>query len=72
MAFYRFARTGDDVADNSEATAGLKLSLLEDLRAGLTGENDFSAEGVALREALYLRDLSPGIRSICWRPSVAM
>jgi len=59
MAFYRFARTGDDVADNSEATAGLKLSLLEDLRAGLTGENDFSAEGVALREALYLRDLSP-------------
>jgi squalene synthase HpnC len=59
MAFYRFARAGDDVADNSEATPGLKLSLLEDLRAGLTGENDFSAEGVALREALYLRELSP-------------
>jgi len=59
MAFYRFARAGDDVADNSEATPGLKLSLLEDLRSGLTGENDFSAEGVALREALYLRELSP-------------
>ncbi len=59
MAFYRFARAGDDVADNSEATPGLKLSLLEDLRAGLTGESDFSAEGVALREALYLREMSP-------------
>jgi squalene synthase HpnC len=59
MAFYRFARAGDDVADNSEATPGLKLSLLEDLRAGLTGESEFSAEGVALREALYLRELSP-------------
>jgi squalene synthase HpnC len=59
MAFYRFARAADDVADNSEATPGLKLALLEDLRSGLTGESDFSVEGVALREALYLRGLSP-------------
>lgn len=59
MAFYGFARAADDVADNGEATPGLKLSLLEDLRAGLTGESDFSVEAVALREALYLRELSP-------------
>jgi squalene synthase HpnC len=59
MAFYRFARAADDVSDNSEATPGLKLALLEDLRKSLIGENDFSAEGVALREALYIRGLSP-------------
>ncbi len=58
MAFYRFARAADDVSDNSEATPGLKLALLEDLRKSLIGENDFSAEGVALREALYIRGLS--------------
>ena len=59
MALYRFARAADDVSDNSEATPGLKLALLEDLRKSLIGENDFSAEGVALREALYIRGLSP-------------
>ncbi|HVY33523.1 MAG TPA: squalene synthase HpnC [Caulobacteraceae bacterium] len=59
MAFYRFARAADDVSDNSEATPGLKLALLEDLRKSLIGENDFSAEGVALREALYIRGLAP-------------
>jgi squalene synthase HpnC len=59
MAFYRFARAADDVADNAGATPGLKLALLEDLRGALTGERDTSAEGVGLREALYLRGLSP-------------
>lgn len=59
MAFYRFARAADDVADNSEATPGLKLALLEDMRSSLTGESDFNTDGVALREALYIRSLAP-------------
>ncbi len=59
MAFYRFARAADDVSDNSEATPGLKLALLEDMRSSLTGESDFNTDGVVLREALYIRGLLP-------------
>lgn len=58
MAFYRFARVADDVADSDTAEPAVKLALLEDLRAGLTGESDKSAEGLALRRALAERTLS--------------
>jgi squalene synthase HpnC len=49
MAFYRFARAADDVADSPQAAPDAKLRLLEDLRRGLTGESDKSAEGRDLR-----------------------
>ena len=58
MAFYRFVRAADDVADSATAEPAVKLALLEDLRAGLTGESDKSAEGLALRRALAEHALS--------------
>jgi squalene synthase HpnC len=59
MAFYRFARAADDVADNALAEPETKLALLEDLRAGLAGESDVSPEGRDLRAVLAERGLSP-------------
>lgn len=52
MAFYRFARTADDVADNPAAPPSAKLALLEDMRASLVGESNSSPESVALRDVL--------------------
>ncbi len=46
MAFYRFARAADDVADHPTAAPEQKLALLEAMRASLTGESDASPEGV--------------------------
>jgi squalene synthase HpnC len=59
MAFYRFARAADDVADNPLAESGAKLTVLEALRASLEGETDEAPEGRDLREALRIRGLSP-------------
>jgi len=59
MAFYRFARTADDVADHPIASPGEKLALLEAMRATLAGESDANPEALALRRALKDRDLSP-------------
>ena len=58
MAFYRFARIADDVADSETAPPEQKLALLEQMRASLTGESDASPEGVGLRKALAERDLT--------------
>jgi squalene synthase HpnC len=58
MAFYRFARVADDVADNALVEAPSKLELLEVLRASLTGESDEAPEGRDLREVLIERGLS--------------
>jgi len=52
MAFYRFARLADDVADPETAPADAKLALLENMRRGLTGTDGVSPEGEALRRAL--------------------
>ena len=52
MAFYRFARAADDVADNPTAAPEHKLTLLEAMRASVAGENTASPEGTALRIAL--------------------
>ena len=57
MAFYRFVRTADDVADNEIAPAEEKLRLLENMRLTLMGGSNSSAEGVALREVLDERKL---------------
>ncbi len=58
MAFYNFARAADDVADNAGAKPEARLALLEEMRAGVTGESTASREGTALRRALSERGLS--------------
>ena len=58
LAFYRFVRAADDVADHATAPAGEKLRLLEIMRASLVGESDENREGVALRAILAERSLS--------------
>jgi len=59
MAFYRFVRFGDDIADHPTAAPSEKLRLLDEMRATLVGESDASPEGVGLRTILASRDLSP-------------
>jgi len=58
MAFYRFARVADDIADNAAATPTAKLALLEDMRANIAGEANDSPAAVALRKILTERGLS--------------
>jgi squalene synthase HpnC len=57
MAFYRFARGADDVADHPTATAEDKLRTLDEMRATLAGERDGDPAARALREALAARGL---------------
>ncbi|HEX3754576.1 MAG TPA: squalene synthase HpnC [Rhizomicrobium sp.] len=59
LAFYRFVRAADDVADNATAAPEDKLALLEEMRASLTGSSDAVPEGVALRGVLAERSMSP-------------
>jgi squalene synthase HpnC len=58
LAFYRFVRAADDVADHETAAPDAKLALLEAMRASLVGESDSVPEGVALRAVLAERGLS--------------
>ncbi len=58
LAFYRFVRTADDVADNPKASPEEKLRLLEDMRLSLMGASEVSPEGVALRQILEERRLT--------------
>lgn len=57
MAFYRFARAADDIADHPSATAEEKLALLARMRDGLDGEG--AAEAMALRDAMAARGIDP-------------
>jgi squalene synthase HpnC len=59
MAFYRFVRAADDVADSATAAPQQKLALLEQMRASLMGESNAVPEGVALRDILAERGLAP-------------
>ena len=59
LAFYRFARAGDDVADHGEASADEKLGLLDAMRRTVLGEADVSPEALTLRGLLSKRSLSP-------------
>jgi squalene synthase HpnC len=52
LAFYRFVRTADDVADNPTAPPQEKLRLLEDMRLSLMGTSTASPEGVTLCRVL--------------------
>ncbi len=58
LAFYRFVRTADDVADHASASPDEKLRLLEDMRLSLMGLSDVSLEGVALRRVIEARGLT--------------
>jgi squalene synthase HpnC len=59
MAYYRFARLADDIADHETATPAEKLARLEAMRAGITGESDAEPSAVALREVMAERGLDP-------------
>ncbi len=59
LAFYRFARQADDIADHAQAAPEEKLRLLEQFRSSLVGENDSADAAVNLRKALAARNLSP-------------
>jgi squalene synthase HpnC len=57
LAFYRFARAADDVADHETADVAQKLAQLDRLEAGLRGEPGASPEGNALHASLQARGL---------------
>jgi hydroxysqualene synthase len=59
IAFYRFARKADDIADHPAVAPQAKLDGLDALDASLTGARDSEPEGVGLRVALAARGLSP-------------
>ena len=59
MAFYRFARGADDVADNDKASSDERLALLGEMRLTLSGQSDSSDAARILRETLAARGLSP-------------
>ena len=59
LAFYRFVREADDIADNAQADAELKLRLLNEMGRTLVGESGSAPSGVNLRAMLSERALSP-------------
>ena len=59
MAFYDFVRVADDVADHPSLAAADKLKLLDSLEATLLGKSDAEPQGVALREEIKARGLTP-------------
>ena len=59
LAFYDFVRVADDVADHAALPPSEKLKLLDSLEATLLGKSDAEPQGVALRQQLVERSLSP-------------
>jgi squalene synthase HpnC len=59
LAFYRFARAADDVADHAAAAPDEKLRLLDMMRRTIIGECDVSPEAVTLRALIGERGLTP-------------
>ncbi len=59
LAFYRFARAADDIADHPRLPAREKLDRLDRLEATLTGADDLAAPALPLRAALAERGLTP-------------
>ena len=57
MAFYRFARTADDIADHPTATRQEKHARLAAMRAGLDGQG--APEAMALAAVMAERGLDP-------------
>jgi squalene synthase HpnC len=59
LAFYRFARASDDIADHSSLPESEKLARLQSMEDTLLGRSDAAADALPLRDALAKRDLSP-------------
>ncbi len=59
MAFYRYARLADDIADHATASPADKLAQLETMRATVAGESDADPAALALREVMAERGLDP-------------
>jgi len=55
LTYYNFARLADDIADHEDLPADAKLSLLVEMRAGLSGEG--TAEAMALARTARERGL---------------
>jgi squalene synthase HpnC len=58
LAFYRFARAADDVADHPKAVAQEKLAALNHMRATLLGKEDVAQDAKQLRRMLAERGLT--------------
>ena len=59
LAFYEFVRVADDIADHASMKPEAKLARLDNLEGTLLGRNDDEPQGVALRNVLRERGLSP-------------
>jgi squalene synthase HpnC len=59
LAFYRFARAADDIADHASARPDEKLQLLDTMRRTVIGESDASPEAITVRAMIGERGLSP-------------
>jgi len=59
LAFYRYARTADDISDHATAGPDEKLRLLDEMRRTVLGETDAEPSAVALRAIMGARNLSP-------------
>jgi hydroxysqualene synthase len=59
LAFYRFARAADDVADHATLNPEAKLALLDRLEQTLLGHDDAEPDVLPLRAALAERNLAP-------------
>src|SRR5215472_1731947 len=59
LAFYRFVRAADDVADHASLAPEQKLALMDGLERSLLGRDDGEPAGVALRAELAARRLPP-------------
>ncbi len=59
LAFYRFARAADDMADHPSLSKIEKLALLDRLEETLLGASNAAVDALPLREALTERGLSP-------------
>lgn len=58
LAFYRFARAADDIADNETASAEDKLRLLDNMHNSLSGLDSSAPEAVNLRAVLAEKKLT--------------
>jgi squalene synthase HpnC len=58
MAFYRFARTADDISDHPTLPPEGKIAELERMRATLAGERDDEPSALGLREAQAARGVT--------------
>ena len=59
LAFYRFARTADDIADDARGDPAARLAALDAMRATIAGEAEAEPTALALREVLAARRLDP-------------